>query len=85
MGKMNNIENFNRDLLVKYLNNEVNSVEKLEVENWLNQSKENRGELEQSRKMLIKVDAHLEAKAFNSNAAWNNNSFKNYSKSTNYY
>lgn len=72
MGKMNNIENFNRDLLVKYLNNEVSSDEKLEVESWLKQSAKNREELEQSRQMLEKVDAYFEAKTYNSKAAWNN-------------
>ncbi len=72
MEKMNDIENFNRDLLIKYLNNEVNSREKLEVENWLNQSEKNREELEQSRQMLSKVDAYFKAKNFDSGTAWNN-------------
>ncbi len=72
MKEMMDIENFNRDLLVKYLNNEVNSREKLEVENWLKQSEKNREELEQSRQLLSKVDAYYKAKTYNSDAAWNN-------------
>ena len=72
MEKMNDIENFDRDILIKYLNNEVNSREKLEVENWLKQSEKNREELEQSRQMLSKVDAYFKAKNFDSNTAWNN-------------
>jgi ferric-dicitrate binding protein FerR (iron transport regulator) len=65
------IENFNRELLAKYLSNEVDSRERLEVESWLNLSQENRDELEQSRKMLEKIDAFYQAKSFNSTEAWN--------------
>ena len=66
-----NIEDFNRELLAKYLSNEVDSREKLEVETWLNFSKENREELEQSRKMLAKIDAFYQAKNYDSGSAWN--------------
>ena len=72
MNKMKDIENFNRDLLVKYLNNKVNTDEKLEVENWLKQSEKNQEELEQSRQMLFKVDAFFKAKMYDSNTAWVN-------------
>ena len=72
MEEKKNIEFFNRELLAKYLSNEVNSREKLEVETWLNQSVENREELEQSRKMLMNIDAFYKAKSFDSGAAWNN-------------
>ncbi len=72
MEEKKNIEFFNRELLAKYLSNEVNSVEKLEVETWLNQSDENRDELEQSRKMLMNIDAYYKAKSFDSGAAWKN-------------
>ncbi len=72
MKEKKNIEIFNRELLAKYLSNEVNSREKLEVETWLNQSDENRDELEQSRKMLMNIDAFYKAKSFDSGAAWNN-------------
>ena len=55
MEEKKNIKFFNSELLAKYLSNEVNSGEKLEVETWLQQSKENQDELEQSRKMLEKI------------------------------
>lgn len=67
-----NIENFDRELLARYLNNEVNSREKMEVENWVNQSEENRAELEEKRKILLKVDIYFKAKNFDSNNAWSN-------------
>jgi len=66
-----NIKFFDRDLLAKYLCNEVSPVEKLEVEAWLEQSVENREELEQNRKMLATVDAFYKAKNYDSVAAWN--------------
>ena len=72
MKEKKNIEFFNRELLAKYLSNEVNALEKLEVETWLNQSVENREELEQSRKMLANIDAFYKAKSFDSDVAWNN-------------
>ena len=65
-----NIEFFNRELLAKYLTNEVNPVEKSEVEAWIIQSDENREELEQCRKMLDAVDAFYKADDFNSVVAW---------------
>jgi ferric-dicitrate binding protein FerR (iron transport regulator) len=76
MKEKKNIENFNRELLAKYLSNEVSSLEKLEVETWLSQSAENREELEQSRKMLDTVDAFYKAESFNSEVAWKNISAK---------
>jgi ferric-dicitrate binding protein FerR (iron transport regulator) len=72
MKEKKNIEIFNRELLAKYLSNEVSSLEKLEVETWIGQSAENREELEQSRKMLDTIDALYKAKSFNSEVAWNN-------------
>jgi len=72
MKEKKNIEIFNRELLAKYLSNEVSSLEKLEVETWISQSAENREELEQSRKMLANIDAFYKAKSFNSGVAWNN-------------
>ncbi len=65
-----NIKDFNRKLLAKYLCDEVNDREKLEVETWLDASSENREELEQSRRMLEKTDAFYHAKNFQSSAAW---------------
>jgi transmembrane sensor len=72
MKEKNNIEFFNRELLAKYLCNEVNDLEKLEVETWISQSVENREELEQSRKMLETVDVYYKAGNFNSEVAWKN-------------
>lgn len=71
MKEKKNIEFFNRELLAKYLSNEVNTLEKLEVETWINQSVENLEELEQNRKMLDNVDAFYKAKSFDSGVAWN--------------
>jgi len=71
MEEKKNIEFFNRELLAKYLCNEVNTHEKLEVETWLNLSVENREELEQSRKMLDNIDALYKVKSFDSVDAWN--------------
>ena len=71
MKEKKNIEIFNRELLAKYLSNEVSSLEKLEVETWISQSAENREELEQSRKMLDNIDAFYKAERFDSEVAWN--------------
>ncbi|NQU51095.1 MAG: FecR domain-containing protein [Bacteroidetes bacterium] len=72
MEEKKNIENFNRELLANYLNNEVSSGERLEVESWLNESEKNREELMECQQMLKKVDVYYKAKSFNSNAAWSN-------------
>ena len=72
MKEKKNIKFFNRDLLARYLSNEVSPVEKLEVEAWLDQSEVNREELEQSRKMLDNIDAFYKANSFNSVEAWQN-------------
>jgi len=69
MKNKKNIAFFDRELLAKYLNNEVTPVEKSEVEAWIIQSEENREELEQSRKMLGSVDAFYKAEDFNSVSA----------------
>ena len=72
MKEKKNIEFFNRDLLTKYLCNEVNPVEKSEVEAWLDQSVENREELEQSRKMLDTIDTFYKTERFDSVGALTN-------------
>ena len=72
MSEKENIGNFDRVLLTKYLNNETTPQEKTEVEIWINQSDENRREMEACRKMLNKVDNYYKAKSFNASAAWNN-------------
>jgi len=72
MEEKKNIENFDWELLTKYINNETNSREKLEVEAWLNASEANRETLEKTRQMLEKVDVYFTNKKFNSAAAWKN-------------
>jgi len=72
MKEKKNIGFFNRDLLAKYLCNEVNPVEKSEVEAWLDQSVENREELEQSRKMLDTIDTFYKSERFHSVGAIKN-------------
>ena len=72
MSEKENIGNFDRVLLTKYLNNETTPQEKTEVEIWINQSDKNRSEMEACRKMLNKVDNYYKAKSFNASAAWNN-------------
>lgn len=69
---MENIENFNWELLSKYLNNEISPREKSEVELWLNENQNNREMLEQSRQMLDKVDSYYQLKNFDADAAWKN-------------
>lgn len=66
------MENSNRELLTKYLNNEVNPQEKKEVETWAKQSGKNLEELRNLKQMLDKIDNHLKSKKFNSSAAWEN-------------
>ena len=72
MEEKKNIKFDHPELLAKYLSNEVDSSEKIEVEAWLNQSEENREYLEQSRKMLDNIDAFYEANRFDSGEAWQN-------------
>ena len=72
MKEKKNIEFFNRDLLAKYLCNEANPVEKSEVEAWLDQSSENREELEQNRKMLDTIDTFYKTERFDSVGAIKN-------------
>lgn len=72
MKEKKNIEFFNRDLLAKYLCNEANPVEKSEVEAWLDQSSENREELEQIRKMLDTIDTFYKTERFDSVGAIKN-------------
>lgn len=72
MEELKNITDFDRDLLVKYICNEVNDQEKSMVESWLNQSAENYDELEELQKMLLKVDTTLKVKRFDTETAWQN-------------
>jgi ferric-dicitrate binding protein FerR (iron transport regulator) len=72
MKEKKNIKFFNRDLLAKYLCNEASPVEKSEVEAWLDQSVENREELEQSRKMLDTIDTFYKTERFDSVSAFKN-------------
>lgn len=70
MEDLKNTEDFSRELLARYLGNEVNSREKAEVEHWLSQSGKNREELVRLKNMLSKVDAHFLSKRFDSGKAW---------------
>jgi ferric-dicitrate binding protein FerR (iron transport regulator) len=72
MKEKKNIKFFNRDLLAKYLCNEVNPVEKSEVDAWLDLSSENREELEHSRKMLDTIDTFYSTERFDSVNAFKN-------------
>lgn len=72
MKKIKNTENFNWELLAKYISNETNSHENLKVESWLNTSDKNCEELEKIKLMLKETDVYFKNKKFNSNAAWNN-------------
>jgi len=72
MSEKENITKFDHTLLTKYLNNETTREEKSVVEIWLNQSVENRNELEAYKKVLAQIDNHYKAKRFNSYAAWKN-------------
>jgi ferric-dicitrate binding protein FerR (iron transport regulator) len=76
MKETKNMEFFNRDLLAKYLCNEVSPVEKSEVEAWLDQSVENRDELEQNRKMLDTIDTFYKKERFDSVSAIKNVNIK---------
>ena len=72
MGKKENIENLNWELVSKHLNNEINSHEKSEVKDWLNQSDKNQEELEHIKSMLKKTDTYYQAGKFDSSIAWKN-------------
>lgn len=72
MKKKENNENFNWELLAKYESNECNSHEKLQVEDWLSQSDDNRKEFEQNKNRLRKIDTYFQAKKFDTNTAWTN-------------
>ncbi len=69
---MEKIENFDWELVTKYLNEETNSQENAEMEAWLNQSEANREKMEKIERMLRKIDTHYQANTFDSDAAWSN-------------
>ncbi len=69
---MEKIGNFDWGLVTRYLNKETNSQENAEMEDWLSQSEANREELEQTARMLRKIDTYYRAKRFDPNAAWTN-------------
>ena len=70
MGKKKDIENLNWELLAKLATDENKNHKDSEVESWLSQSEKNREELEESKKMLDKVDDFYKMKNFNSHEAW---------------
>ncbi len=72
MGKMENIENSNWELVAKYLAGETDARENSELEAWLAQSEENRLAFEQSQKAFRKTGAFYRLKQFNADSAWKN-------------
>jgi transmembrane sensor len=72
MKEKKNIENLNWELLAKFATQEEATGDDLDMETWLNQSDENREELEKSRQMLEKVDSFYKMKSFDSGAALQN-------------
>lgn len=72
MEKKENMRDFNRELLTRYLTGEYNAHEKIEVEDWLSLSDENQKEMEQEKAVLRKIDTYYQAKKFNTNLAWEN-------------
>lgn len=72
MNKKKYIENFNWELLTKFITNEATDQEKTEIEIWLNESDKNWEEMENCRKMLQNVDGFYKAKNFDSKTAWKN-------------
>ena len=59
------------EMLGKYLSHETNAAETQRVEHWINQSGENRKELDEIRLMLEQSDAVYKLKNYDSEAAWN--------------
>jgi len=72
MSENKNISDINWELVAKELSSETNSHEKLKVEIWINQSDENREEMNKCRRMLEEVDDYYKTKSFDSHLAWNN-------------
>lgn len=62
----------NWELQVKFLTGETDSTEKTKLENWLNESANNRRELEKNRALLKKVDDFYKIKNFDSGEALKN-------------
>ena len=60
----------NDKLLAKYLCDNVSEVEKQEVAKWLNQSEENRKELQKIEIFLDNAEISLQAEKYNSVSAW---------------
>lgn len=65
-----NTENVNWDLLARYLSNEADNAERLEVEKWAASSQENRELLSQCRISFGKARIWYETRRFNSRIAW---------------
>ncbi len=72
MGKKKNIENSDWELLGKIAANETESNDGFKVKSWENEPEEIRKELEDSLKMMKKVDDYYKIKNFNSHVAWKN-------------
>ncbi len=72
MNKKKDITDFDWGLLTKYIQDEVNSQEKEEVESWLRASEKNRVKLEKTKDLLNKTKTYFENKKFDSTDAWKN-------------
>jgi transmembrane sensor len=70
MEKLYDIENFNWDLLAKYLCNEASEPERQEVETWAGQSGVNLAELNENRELIDKAKLWFETRRFNTHNAW---------------
>jgi len=60
----------NEELLIRYLANNVNEVEREKVEEWLNRSPENVDELEQVKKIWKHADAFEDFQSIDTNQDW---------------
>ena len=65
-----NIENGSWGLWAKYLNHEANEEETKLVEDWINSSKENNADFEESKNALEKAMLYYQNKRFDTKVAW---------------
>lgn len=70
MKNLYDIDNFNWELLAKYLCNEVSEPERQEVETWAGQSDVNLAGLKDNQELLEKAKLWFETRRFNTHEAW---------------
>jgi transmembrane sensor len=70
MDNLYDIENYNWELLAKYLCNEASEQERQEVETWAGQSGVNLAEINENRELLEKAKLWFETRRFNTHEAW---------------